>query len=195
MVTVAAGRIVANEFRPLDVVRWELLEFDAGGLGGLEEILEGVEERALAAVAGAEGRLLAVRLRIVGTTPAHGLLAAQRERWIQQLRVRCTDRFGDACWLEEIRVATSPPGDAACEKLPEDALAELQGLVEELRHDDAALEKLLGLGDLRFLDKALPAAFKQGDDPLLLTRAEFGRMLDRVLPLITSPHWHPHEPS
>jgi DNA repair exonuclease SbcCD nuclease subunit len=192
LVEVAGGRIVANEFIPLDVVRWDVIEIDATGLAGTADILDIVQERMREAVEAAEGRLLAARLHITGATAAHEVVAVDREAWIQQCRAQCNDYFREHLWIEKIVFSTRPPGESTTVKLPEDALAEIHKLVEELRTDDEGLARLLE--EIRHLDNRLPLALRDGDDAPRLARPEFARgLLDRVLPLITSPHWHERE--
>jgi len=70
------GRRPTLEERALDVVRWEVLEIDAGPLGDLDEVLDAIERSLRDAVEGADGRLLAARIRVTGATTAHGALGA-----------------------------------------------------------------------------------------------------------------------
>jgi DNA repair exonuclease SbcCD nuclease subunit len=192
LLAVADNRIVANEFRPLDVVRWAIVDIDLAGTTEPDRALEIVEQQLREAVDTADGRLLAARLQIGGNTAAHAAFVAQREHWVQQFRALCSDRFGETAWIEKVCFATEPPGDSSCDGLPEDSLAELQKLVDELRTDDEGLTKLLA--EMRYLDGRLPAALKQGDEPLQLTKPQAMRsLLDRVLPLVTSPRWQGSE--
>jgi len=130
LVTVGDDNSVSSEFEPLDTVRWQELLVVSDD-SGVENAVRGALE---IAVGKSDGRLLAVRLEVIG--------------WVnggQALRDRLDAvavEVGDV-WLEKI-VVTPPTrtGDdgGAC-RLPVPVTAEIQQLVASLQTDDGALSE------------------------------------------------------
>jgi DNA repair exonuclease SbcCD nuclease subunit len=185
LIGVKSNQVVSNEFRPLDIVRWEWVKIDAGGHIHPKEVLQTCLDNLKERVECAEGRLLAARVDVSGVTPAHTEFASRPEHWLSQFQTDCLNEFGKDCWLESLRFNTSLPGDEVPEALPEDALEQLRRVIEELENDDEKLGEVLQR-DLRILDRRLPAALKIGEEGMQLTRPEFGRpLLSRIVPLLT----------
>ena len=100
--------VESAEMRPLDVVRWEELKVDWTGIEDESEALRRVRAAMEGAVAGAEERLIAARLVIVGHTPLHGSLHRDGERWRAELLACAQDQGAEALWLERIEIESSP---------------------------------------------------------------------------------------
>src|SRR5262249_45216687 len=129
-------------------------------------------------VTAAEGRLLAVRVRLMGATGAHRTLVADSERTIAEIRAAAAGTSDDV-WVERVELATAAAVDAAEHAQRDDALGELIRSVRALRGDDAALAELAGA--FAELSRKLPAELREGEDGLRLTApAEMRRRLDQV---------------
>jgi exonuclease SbcD len=154
----------ALEERVLDVVRWAVADVDATELADADEVLAGVAEAVAGAVAEAEGRLLAVRVRVVGQSAAHGALVRDARRLEWDVRNTAAEVAGDGAWVEKVQVRTraagSPAGglDAA---EADDVFAELARAVAAASADAASLAALAG--ELAPLAGKLPATL--GWDP------------------------------
>lgn len=183
LVTVDQGKVVRHDPRDLDVVRWQVLAIDASGANELAALPERIQGELDSARQLAGDRLLAVRLRVSGATAAHAALAGDAEAFLQQCRANALAELGESVWIESLRLETRPlDAGTAGEALNDDALAELENVIEELRGDDASLVKLLA--DLKKLDDKLPPGLREGE-PLRLTDPAFCRgLLDRVMPLL-----------
>ncbi len=190
-VTVRDGRIAAVEPVVLDVARWLAAEADVAGCDDLDQL----QARCTAALddavlAGAEGRPAAIRLTIRGATALHGTLPDRLDALENALRAALM-AHGD-CWLESVRLRTSPPpvADAAGE-------GEAAGLLARLLGDAAAQPGLAEqlAGALRPLLDKLPAdliaeaigdaAGEDGGDAPLLAALKDGRIaaiIGAVLP-------------
>src|ERR1700754_551868 len=98
--------------RTLDVVRWEVVDVDASALSDTDAVLGAVSESLSSAVASADGRLLAARIRVVGESPAHAelLRAARRFEW--DVRGAAAEVAGDEAWIEKVQVRTAAVGAA-----------------------------------------------------------------------------------
>lgn len=128
LVTVGDDHSVTSQFEPLDSVRWERLcvESDDSGLEGA------VRKRLQQVVADADGRLLAVRLEIVGSVSGG-----------QRLRDRMDAvavEVGDV-WLEKVLVKASANKAEASEKvgLPVPLASEIRELIASLQADSGAV--------------------------------------------------------
>ena len=61
----------------------------------------------------AEGRLVAARIILTGTTSLHGSLHRDQQRWRAEVLARAQDQGQEAIWIERIKVATNPVYDVA----------------------------------------------------------------------------------
>ncbi len=132
-------QVESAEWRPLDVVRWANLKIDFTGSDQETEALHRVSAAMEDAVAAAEGRLLAARLVISGTTALHGSLHRDQQRWRAELLARAQDHGNEAIWIERIKIATAPLYDVA-QLAERDALTKI--VVENLNAAHQALPTL-----------------------------------------------------
>jgi exonuclease SbcD len=157
-----AGRI-HPEFRPTDVVRWQLLDVPIGELG--------TDEALVAAVAGrvddarsAAGRSIVARLQLTGRGPLHASLA--RAGFLDDLRAAAQDRLGlthPFAWIESLRDRTRPAVDLEASRRADDFMGDL------LRRLDAT-RRVLGGG----------ARGGEGDPEGVPTLEELDRLLDEL---------------
>ena len=104
LVTVNDSLQVANvEWHPLDIVRWEELNVDLTGVETESEALRRVNEVMGHTVTKAEGRLVAARIIITGTTSLHGSLHRDAQQWRAQLLANAQDHGTEALWVERIK--------------------------------------------------------------------------------------------
>ena len=156
----------------LDAARWARVSVDVSDCDGEAEALERVEARLREERAAAEGRPLAVRVLLSGTTPLHARLVARREAIEADARA-LGFRVADDLWVEQLKIATLAPPPRADASFDNDAL-DVEALVREAAdHPDfeQALAELLAQigGELpRELREALPA----GEDALKQFAAE-----------------------
>ncbi len=109
LVTVNDSLEVENvEWHDLDVVRWQILEIDIGGVTEEAEALSRATKLMARAVHEGEGRLVAARIVFTGATPLHGSLHREMYRWRAELLGRAQDQSEAGIWIERIKVATSP---------------------------------------------------------------------------------------
>jgi len=192
LVTVEEGRM-QTRFVALDCVRWLHLECPVGDLANSDDLLEVVQKHLRAAAYQAEGRLLAVRLRITGQGPLHGRIAARRDAIENELRAVALDLGPSTAWIEKIQFELRPTFDRSQGVTRPDALSEVLWLIENLRAEPEELRLLAkeACSDLTTsLISKLPAEvraeadFPAMDDPKMLERllvdAE-GLLLARLL--------------
>ena len=109
LVTVNDTLEVADvEWRTLDVVRWQEVQVDVGGLQDECECHSCIRAALTKAVEEAEGRLLASRIILTGPSLMHGSLHRDAQHWRAQIMAIAQDFGEGAVWIEQIKVATSP---------------------------------------------------------------------------------------
>ncbi len=134
---------VQLDFRPMDMVRWEVLEVGVDGLETEQDVLDAVNSACDAAVEAADGRPVICRLGLTGRGPQHAWL--RRSGTIDDLREQVNDRHSrDRAWLwcEGIRSQTGSPVDPDRVARREDFAGDLARLGAGLRHDPVALAEL-----------------------------------------------------
>lgn len=119
-----AGRI-HPEFRPADVVRWQLVDAPIDGLRDEEGLVEAVAQAADNARIAA-GRSVVVRMRLTGRGSLHASL--QRQGMLADARVVAQEHLGETvpfAWIESLRDATRSELDLATRSLVDDFLGDL----------------------------------------------------------------------
>lgn len=96
------------DWRALDVVRWQDVQISLDGLESEAEVIQQIRESLSDAVEKAEGRLLAARITLIGSSPLHGCLHREAQRWRAEI-LGISQDFGEGCvWIEQVKVSTSP---------------------------------------------------------------------------------------
>jgi hypothetical protein len=182
LVVVQDGRVADVVHHDLDTVRWSLAELDVGGAEDQERVFAAVRRRIGDELAAADGRLLALRLVLVGACPAHAALArdpgATAETLIGEAAACAAP---EALWLESARLSTRPALDRATLAGRGDAVGLLVRAIEAAEPDafvaetqrycTALLDRAAGLRD--GLGRDHPAVLAAGGElaPELLARA------------------------
>jgi DNA repair exonuclease SbcCD nuclease subunit len=107
-VTVDDGRIVAVEPLVFDGARWALEIVDVSGVAHEADVLQRIDAALADLHQRSDGRPVAVRVTLEGTTPLHNHLVARREM-IQDEARAIGFRMAEDCWVEQVKVATAPP--------------------------------------------------------------------------------------
>ncbi|MCC7274782.1 MAG: DNA repair exonuclease [Alphaproteobacteria bacterium] len=110
LVTVADGRTTV-EHRALDAVRWAAEAIDVAGAGSRDDVLGLVGERLRALLDAADGRGLALRLRLAGTTALHHVLVADLAGLREDIETLAAG-LSEALWIERLTAETAPPASA-----------------------------------------------------------------------------------
>ncbi len=180
LVSVDGGQVVAVEARELDVLRWVQCRLDLDKCEKPETLLEMVRETLADERELAEGRPLAVRLDLVGTTPLHGRLHENAAHWQEEFRAIAAG-LGDV-WVEKILFNTRNKlrlGEDFAEDSP---LASLQKSVESL---EFGTTRLLDLHpELEQLRSKLPPELLSDEDPFLPSYEELAALREDVKELL-----------
>jgi hypothetical protein len=156
LVRVEHGRVVDVVQHDLDVVRWARVEVDVSALDHPDDALSRVRDSLNAAVAEADGRLVAARLTLRGATPIHDALVRAPERWIHEYRSLAIDLGEPGVWLERVDFATRDRRDLRALLGREDALGGLLRRIDGLGTD--SFDVSIAQGEFEELRRKLPPA-------------------------------------
>jgi len=152
LVTVEGNRVVEAVHRPLDVIRWSVETVDVSACTDMDAVRSLVRETLLRAADVADGRGLALHLRVCGSAALHDEIVAHEialGEEIQTIAAAASDRI----WIENVKIDTEPPRRAAADPT---IAGRIQAIVKELRSEPTFAEILnRTLAEVR---QKLPAA-------------------------------------
>ena len=181
VVTVEDGVIAAVDFRPVDVLRWSTCTVDVSSAQSADVALELLREELAHQLADADGVSLAVRVRLVGQTPAHTAFARTPTHWREEIRGLALDVAADEIWIEQIRFDTQTPLDLEALRDRNDPVGGLLRSIDELRTKDPGC--LASVFD--DLLQKLPGEVREGADGLDLSdRDTLRNLLDEAEQLL-----------
>ena len=161
LVRVEDGRVADMDHPPLDVARWAVCRVDLTDAAPLEDVYDRVGPILRAAVATADGRLLAVRLRLTGSCAIHARLRAAPEQVINDCRALANTIGADALWVEKVLIETrGAASESALNR--DDALGGLLRAIRDLELDPQRLSSLAG--EVSDLGLKLPATLRSGEE-------------------------------
>lgn len=182
LLTVEDGELVEAISVASDVVRWARLIVPVDGCTRVTEAVDRMRAAIEDAVAqDADGRLLACRVELTGQTDIHGGLLASTEHLLAEARGAALGLGEELAWIERIVVATRPLLDAATLRAREDALGELQRMLEDAG-EDAELKQLLE-ADIGELVRKLPHELRADPEDAVLKVAvdgDYTGLIDQV---------------
>jgi DNA repair exonuclease SbcCD nuclease subunit len=188
LVTVENGVVAGVEERTLDVFRWVVCRVDVAGVVTTDDLLDRVS-RALASEAeGTDGRPLAARVEVTGPAHCHNEIAAQSDRWTQEVRALAATLPAVDVWIEKVLFATTRTVDLAAFATRDDAIGSF--LRELASATDSPDEKAALRDALAEVRSALPPELLVGTDavdphdPMLLDHL-IAEAQDMVLARIT----------
>ena len=163
LVSIENGEILDVSHRDLDVLRWTVCDVDVSACEDIDDVYEQVREALQEALDAAEGRLLAARLILRGTSATHSRLHAEIDHWTQEYRALATGHGGAGIWLEKIVLKTQPTVSINNAIGRDDALSGLLRSIQGMELDDAAIAALVQ--EVSALRARLPAEILSGEDP------------------------------
>ncbi len=160
---------VTHRFHPLDVVRWEVMEFDAKAADGSdrepESLLDAFTPWLHQSLARCEHRPLAVRIRVSGRTEHHSWWNRLGRSLENDLRSIAIHVGGGQVWIESVRICTQREIQSESTVRwsdDEGPLGALHHVLRRMKNDPAAMDRLRE--SLTPLAKKLPAELTtQGD--------------------------------
>ena len=149
LVSVEDGKVAGLDFVPCDAVRFATVDVNLAGAETFEAVFERFAPGARAAVAAAEVRALAARVRLFGTTPLHRRLAMERRALEEGLQA--------VAWAasDDMLVEKVVDGTAAVDTGGAPALPHFDEVLKEAASDEKLIAGLART--LSELTSALPA--------------------------------------
>jgi DNA repair exonuclease SbcCD nuclease subunit len=142
-IVVGSGKEVEDEpeFLELDVVRWIDCTVDVTAVSSLDQLAERLGEAwAVQPDLAFEG-MKAVRVRLQGKTPLHGLLHADPERTRAEIENSLQSFAHGPLWLERVRMETVDVDRTPADR--DDALQAIAAGILDLERDDDFLDEFL----------------------------------------------------
>jgi exonuclease SbcD len=176
-----AGRTVAAEFIPLDVVRWHRAEVDLKGCNVEAELVEGVRGALAQAYRDGDGRPGAVRVVLTGRTSLYQRIERTPHRLRQTTLELAAELAGDDIWIEKIVNSTTAPGDRL-DAMSNDETHDLVGIMQEIAGNTELIGPLLAK-ELEPLRSKLPGELKEHPSlKLMETPGLCAEALERLRP-------------
>lgn len=139
IVQVEDGRVSSIDRLLVDEARWESTTLDVSDLTAVAD-LPGRVQAALAHLAGnADGRLLALRLTLTGSTGLRREMIANRARLADEVQAAC-HRLHEDIWLEKLELRLAPPAAPPPASGPEAGL-DLDAILGEMLAGPDAVEE------------------------------------------------------
>ncbi|EMD81920.1 metallophosphoesterase family protein [Pacificimonas flava] len=155
LVTVSDREVVEFEAMPCDVVRWAVLPVSLAGASAMGEVIDRVRDALETAVAnGSEGRLLACRIVLEGRTEVHAQLVSSGEQLLADARASALGLGDEVAWVEKVTMATEATLNPEALAQREDAIGELQRMLQDAKSDADLLAQIEG--DIGELVRRLP---------------------------------------
>jgi DNA repair exonuclease SbcCD nuclease subunit len=136
----------ARQFHPLDLVRWEVCDFDAESFEDPDEILASFATQAEQMMAASDAETLVLRVQLKGQSSWHDHWTRKRDHYEALLRNRAIEIAGSRIWMQSLKLrtrdaASDDDGDAG--DGPIDSVKEIFRDLERGVFDDETLNKEL----------------------------------------------------
>lgn len=179
-VTVSVEDGVISDLAPfhIDLVRWSLIDVPAADCDSLQQLVDRIRNDIENAVLEqADGRLLACRIRLSGTSALWGQIAGSEEWLLAEARSAAQGLGGDRAWVERLVNSTEPLQVQGADPVISESLGDLADaradgeLLGDLRSDIGALVAMLPHEIRNQPESELLAAAAKGDYARLIELA------------------------
>ncbi|QPC42944.1 DNA repair exonuclease [Kaustia mangrovi] len=188
LVTVEDGAVADLDIVACDVVRWAVLAVPLEGADSMGAVTDRIRDALDAAISEeADGRLLACRVVLEGRTALHVRLVAAAEHLLAEARAGALGLGDGLAWVEKVVVETAPTVDPQTLARREDAVGELQRMLQEAPADRELLSRIEG--DIGELVRRLPHEVRaEIDDRTLRAAAEgdYAALIGAVSPYLSA---------
>ncbi|HEY4261727.1 MAG TPA: DNA repair exonuclease [Schlesneria sp.] len=185
LVTVANNRVISVEPRPLDVVRWCECILNIDAAEDVNEVLEQARLTLSTESDAAEGRMIAARIIIQGTSNVHRLLVSEHEQFVNECRALANDVGSGVVWIERVLIKTRMPLDLEELIKREDPLGDLIRFTRSLPENTQLLSELAN--QFKAIQQKLPLDLRRGEESLAFDTPDvISQMLPDVEQLLLS---------
>lgn len=185
-VTVSVEDGVIGDLTPfhIDLVRWALIDVPAADCASLQQLVDKIRNSIENAVLEqADGRLLACRIRLSGTSALWGQIAGSEEWLLAEARSAAQGLGDDRAWVERLVNGT----EAQDAQGPDPAIAEVLGDLADACRDGELLGNLRS--DIGALVAMLPHEIRNQSESELLAaavRGDYARLIELAGPYATA---------
>lgn len=158
LISVEDGAIQQVSHVPLDVVRFEVVDYRCEPEDDADAAVEGAAMAFAQRATMAAPRLLVARIRLVGPSGAHRAFQSDPTRWEAELRARAAEL--DNVWLHSVIFRTRPTVDPEAATRRDDAVGQVARRLEQLLTPGANVAALESL--FVDLEAKLPASERWG---------------------------------
>ena len=185
VVVTVDGHQTTRTFHPLDVLRWATCVIDATTLTAADGVWTMFGDQLPALLADIDDRKLAVRVEVVGSTPAHSEINAAHADLIAQIQDTANQAGSGRVWVEKVRFKTQPPLSAQRGEISnfDGPLGEIDHLLADLRTDPAELGRFAER-ELSTLQKKIGRELVAGEGFDLNSPAVLLEILGQIRPLL-----------
>jgi DNA repair exonuclease SbcCD nuclease subunit len=177
LVTVSDAGAISIETISTSVVPWFQTDIDASGCRTAEEVYEKLRLGLEGMLSQSRERVTALRLRILGTTDAHGELSRDLEQVRHEAISIATECGKGLFWVERVEVSTSPRLNRDELLKRDDPIGEVVRIIASLRQDPAALASWSAIAELQ---KKLPDELANGPEAVKLDVAVLSAAIDEA---------------
>ncbi len=188
LVTVEGGEVMDLVTLHSDVVRWSLVPVDMENATNIGEAVDRVRHAIENAVATfADGRMLACRIELRGRTEIHGQLLAAEDRLLAEARSSALSLGEDTAWVEKVVIATESVMSPETLAEREDAVGELQRMLQEAGSDADLLHEIET--DVGEMIRRLPHEVRADVEDMVLKAAidgDHAALIAKVTPYLSA---------
>ena len=187
LVTVENREIVDLLHVPTDIVRWSIVPVDLENATSIGDAVDRVRDAIEHAVATfADGRLLVCRIELHGRTEIHSQLLADEDHLLAEARSSALGLGEDTAWVEKVVIVTQSVIDPETLAEREDAVGELQQMLQDAGSDMNLLQQLKT--DIGEMVRRLPHETRADVEDIVLKAAidgDYAALIAEVTPYLS----------
>jgi hypothetical protein len=163
IVDVNEGHVAGVRRLIVDCARWADVSVDLSGIDEETDMLRTITDAIRPVAQDAEGRLLALRVRLEGQTSLHRRLKADSRTFTDEVQA-AAHRCHEDIWLERLQIETKEPSVPTANQSHPEALIDLGAMLAGLEHDPNIHARAAEI--VAIIADRLPAGIVTGDIPL-----------------------------
>jgi DNA repair exonuclease SbcCD nuclease subunit len=149
-------------FKPLDVIRWEEVVADGAHAETGHDVVAGISHNLEGLLSLFPGFPLVIRVVVSGLSRGVDALAADPERWKNEIRAAALEIGAGRIWIEKVKLRPEPSSERTGSWGAGGPVAEILSLLDEIQADP---DQLLEIGrTLQEIVTRLPRELKEGEE-------------------------------